>query len=342
MAKIIQQGANVLITTPDYLPRLGGLSTFTIQLEKILKNLNIAYDLYVWHDVTSLKRESLDLGYYETVFNVQCIGASFLNYKSDKVINFIHGSEILFYSPNIIKRLMKSMLKKRLLKFLESSYLNVFISDFTFKKSIAKGLRVSYDRDIVFHNCTDTSQSFYVESKIDEDEWRFVCVARDVPHKNIESTRTLCHAAYKHFSKKIVLYVTAEIEPIPGVEIINIAGCNDDKLMQLYKNAHFNLLLSLDHSDFGFFEGFGLTILEAGLYGTPSIVSNCGGLPEAVHNNHTGWVINDFSKSSLDNFWKSFDLSSYSTICHQAYRHTLDSHDLDFYQNFIERCLHES
>jgi glycosyltransferase involved in cell wall biosynthesis len=50
----------------------------------------------------------------------------------------------------------------------------------------------------------------------------------------------------------------------------------DDALVDLYRAADMNILPSRSH------EGFGLTVLEAAACGTPSIVTNIGGLPEAV------------------------------------------------------------
>jgi glycosyltransferase involved in cell wall biosynthesis len=50
----------------------------------------------------------------------------------------------------------------------------------------------------------------------------------------------------------------------------------DDALVQLYQAADVNVVPTLE------FEGFGLVVLEAAACGTPSVVTNAGGLPEAV------------------------------------------------------------
>ena len=339
MDVIRQQDARILITTPDYLPKIGGLSTFTVQIETILKAMHLPYDLFVWHDVSKLKSSKSKLGSYDVVFNIQSIGSFFMDYRAKRVVNFIHGSEILFHSPNVIKRMIKKVLKRKIFSSLEKSFFNVFISDFTKETIVKQGFSLSYSRDITFHNCTDTTHSKLHVNDINEDEWRFVCVARNVPHKNLDGVRKLCHSAFKYSGKKIKLFITADVEKIPGVDIVNILGIGNDELADYYKNSHFNTLLSLDHSHKGFFEGFGLTVLESALYGTPSIVSRCGGLPEAVHDNDTGWVVRDLNPSGFDFFWSHFNSSNYESICQQAYDHTLNCHGLDSYQKLIERCL---
>ena len=82
----------VLITTPDYPPLLGGLSTFSFQIEKVLKSLGFNCDLLVWEGIKDLKEKSKKLvAQYNTVFHIHFLGTSFLNLDSGKHIIFYHG-----------------------------------------------------------------------------------------------------------------------------------------------------------------------------------------------------------------------------------------------------------
>ena len=92
------------------------------------------------------------------------------------------------------------------------------------------------------------------------------------------------------------------------------------------------MLLSLDHSSEGFIEGFGLTVLEAGKFGTPSLVLGTGGLSESCHHKVTGWVFNNFSKEELDEFVNKMSPSFYEEISKNVYEHTLNYHGLDEYK----------
>ena len=101
----------ILLTTSDYLPQLGGLTSYTLNLEKCLNKLDLQYDVHHWK---SGKKLRLPLSEYTHIFNVHYMGGYFLrpDFQKQKVINFIHGSEILFYSNNYVKKIIKNVLKK--------------------------------------------------------------------------------------------------------------------------------------------------------------------------------------------------------------------------------------
>ena len=109
----------VLLCTPDYPPRLGGLSTFSVNLEKVFKDLNIGMDLLVWESRQELnefsQREPLQ---YDWVIHVHGLSYQVLS-RSEKLsnkrsrhINFFHGSEILFKGRNLLYTLVKNIFKR--------------------------------------------------------------------------------------------------------------------------------------------------------------------------------------------------------------------------------------
>jgi glycosyltransferase involved in cell wall biosynthesis len=175
-------------------------------------------------------------------------------------------------------------------------------------------------------------------SDFDDHLLKFVCLARDVPHKNLASLFELTKAVAKVTGKTIELYSPKDFPESEFVISKNISGINDTKRDELLKKSHFNLLLSLDHSQRGFYEGFGLTVLEAGKYATPSIVSPYGGLPEAVHNKKTGWVVSP-DVNSFVSFFKKLDKETYERAAGEVYRHTLESHDESLYGALLDGIL---
>jgi len=128
---------------------------------------------------------------------------------------------------------------------------------------------------------------------------------------------------------------------LPGITIVDISNCNSSTLQETYKKCHFNLLLSLDHSKLGFIEGFGLTCLEAGQFGTPSIVFNTGGLPENVHTGFNGFVMNGDSYDVVKQLIDSITNENYELMRLKTFKHTTESHSLDIYKRLFRRILCE-
>ncbi len=332
------QNSRILLTTPDYPPRLGGLSTFTLLVEKALKNLGLPYDLYHWKDIQDLKSAQLTKKYQHGI-HIHFMGSYYLNDFCEKHINFIHGSEILFTSPKWYKKLFKFLFKKFFLRKLQSCKYNICISEFTLKKLEFAGLSIDYSRDFVFHNCIDFQNKKELSLvSLSDPVLKFICVARDVPHKNLSGAFDLCLKAAQTTGKPVELYCPKAFPEHPLVKTISLDKLSDEERDSLYQACHFNLLLSLDHSYKGFYEGFGLTVLEAGRFGTPSIVSSHGGLPEACHHGKTGWVL-PLNPKNFSRFFQNLTEEEYLRIAKQCYNHTLQSHHSGHYDELIKGVL---
>jgi len=330
----------LLLTTPDYLPKLGGLSSHTLNVEKVLKELGIEYELFHWknyRDIISYPKEKLQK--FDYILNIHSGFHMYMPASNAKVINFVNGAEILFYSPNFLKRIVKKITKNFGLRRMEKSFTNIFISDFTFKTLIKKGLRPDYSRDLIFHMCVDlTGHKFIAKSW--NDPLKFICVARDVPHKNFSGAIRLCEKI-QQLSGRPVEFITVTNKEFKSDKIKITSYINPDNNLRdkLLSESHLNLLLSLDHSHKGFFEGFGQIVQEAGAFATPSLVLGTGGLPESVHHQKTGWVLDDLTDKSVEEWWKSMDSESYRTISDECYRHTIESHGLDSWKRLFATII---
>ena len=75
---------------------------------------------------------------------------------------------------------------------------------------------------------------------------------------------------------------------------------NESQKRYLFEHADLMVMPTLDKSESGSIEGFGIAYLEAAFFGIPSIASNVGGTQEAVLHNKTGIVINN-----IDNLFQS-------------------------------------
>ncbi len=331
-------GTLILLTTSDYLPQLGGLSTFTENMEKSLKELGIAYEVFHWKKHTDIKLAP-DLNNYEFILNVHPQFAWLSESSHEKMINFIHGSEVLMTSPNLIKRIFRKMKKREYFAKLEKSHLNIFISESTQKKAINQGYVQDYSRDIILHNCIDTSDSQFHKKEI-RNNLVFSCIVRNVAHKNLAGTLSFCEKTAEVTGRVVELIVpdgsNLKSDKIQITELLNNSNLLRD---EAYKRSHYNLLLSLDHSSVGFCEGFGLTVLEAAKFGTPSIVLNTGGLPEAVHHGETGWVINVITKEIVSEIFSKENEYRYYKMAVDCFEHTRRSHSLNEYVKLLKLFL---
>lgn len=72
-------------------------------------------------------------------------------------------------------------------------------------------------------------------------------------------------------------------------EVIFLGKIADTELSNLYSSC--DVFVMPSESSDGDWEGFGMVCLEAAYFGKPVIVSDTGGLPEAVENGVTGYVV---------------------------------------------------
>ena len=110
-----------------------------------------------------------------------------------------------------------------------------------------------------------------------------------IPLKNVDG---MIWAASKVPSAKLVVVGDGQ-ERIPLEEQAEILGVplnikgnshSEEELAQLYSQCKLLIHLSL-------YEPFGLTPVEAGLFGKPSIVTNHGGPPEIILDGETGFIV---------------------------------------------------
>lgn len=331
----------LLLTTPDYLPRVGGLTSHTLNVEKVLKELGIEYELFHWKSYREiLSYPKNKLAGFDYILNIHSGFHMYMPISHPKVINFVNGAEILFYSPNLLKRMFKQLTKKKALRRFEEAFYNIFISEYTFNTLIKKGLKEDFSRDIIFHMAVDTKNEKYCEKKWSDLTLKFITVARDVPHKNFKGAIRFCEKI-QELSGRPVEFITVTDKKFTSDHIDITSHLNPDnkKRDELLAEAHFNILFSLDHSRKGFFEGFGQIVQEAGCFATPSVVLASGGLPESVHDGETGWVLADLEDKRVNAWYELMNEDHYRTVSDKCYRHTLDSHGLDNWRRLFEKLI---
>ena len=74
--------------------------------------------------------------------------------------------------------------------------------------------------------------------------------------------------------------------------VIFLGKANDSEKKYIFSKTDLMIMPTTDESKNRSIEGFGISYIEAALFGIPSIASNVGGVPEAILHNKTGIVLN--------------------------------------------------
>lgn len=325
----------ILLTTSNYPPELGGISTFTKNIESCLRDLGYEVGLFHWRSLLELsKLRSYYKEDWDFIWHIHPYAAA-ISTNGIPSGCFIHGTEILFTSPNIAKRIFKFFFKPFVFVGLRRSKWNIFISQFTAEKIQDLGYSYSYERDLVYHNCINTKGAAYNEKDLQDEQIIFSCFVRDIPHKNFQGMIHFLRKFRELTNKKIIFYTSVrQSEVIEGIEFCDSVGVDDNIRDKIMAKSHFHLLMSLDHSSKGFFEGFGLAVLEAGIFGTPTIALDQAGLQESVHF-ETGWKFHKIDRDAIKSWWEGLDSASYSQKRKNVFDHTLKTHGLDQYKRLF-------
>lgn len=115
----------------------------------------------------------------------------------------------------------------------------------------------------------------------------FLAVGRVRGYKNI---RLLAEAFSGMDSENLVIVGSASIEPVPA-NVRIVTNVSDAELRWLYSKAR--ALVSVAHEDFG------LTPLEANVFGTPALVLRAGGFLDSVHEGVSGRYIAEATPQSI-------------------------------------------
>jgi len=186
------------------------------------------------------------------------------------------------------------------------SYLAITISEFTKNKVIERykinnsnNIKVIYPILPEMNNITDSKLD------INKNDFIIIAVCRLVKRKGIEY---LLEAMSLIKDKNIRLIVIGD-----GPERNDLGNLKDkynllDRVIftgrvpdiEFYYNiAKVAVLVSYNIENEGDFEGLGLVLLEAQSYGLPVIGTRSGGIPEAIEENKTGFIVEEKNARSI-------------------------------------------
>jgi len=148
-----------------------------------------------------------------------------------------------------------------------------------------------------------------------KDSIRFICIARIVPVKNHVTLINAFAKFVKATDKEVelVLIGTGELENKIQEKIQSLhmdkyiklfGGLNNDKVLTEIAKSDCVILISNRYTLNGKInqeEGLGLSLLEGGSMGLPMIGSRSGGIPEIVHDNINGYLIDPLDIEEIKN-----------------------------------------
>jgi len=334
----LNQSKNIVISTQCFSPVLGGIENlmkgladnlykkkFNIFVFADSKNLsdeenhdkNLSYEIVRYRGLKIIrkKRKSRDIkkfiNFKKNINSIFCDSwKSAENLiknkiaKTEKIFCLAHGNDILI-NKNIIK-------KKRIRKTLSETSHIVANSYFTKKKITDLGIKSSKIKVIypgVEHRYFDFKKNNNPFQKYKNFKPILLTIARLEKRKNHRNIIYAVNELIKDF--KNLLYLIAgdgpemkEIRKLinklnleKNIKVLGKVNENDKNF--LFKISDLHVMPTIQDKKSVSIEGFGISYIEAGMHGIPSISSGLGGTEESVINGKTGIICNPNNISSI-------------------------------------------
>jgi len=332
------QSKNIVISTQCFQPVLGGMENLMKGLAENLhkKKYNIfvfadsknsldeeKHDKHVGYEIVRYrglkiirkKKKSIDIKkFINFKKNINCIFCDSWKSaenliknkiaKTEKIFCLAHGNDILVKN-NIIKR-------KRIIKTLSETSFIIANSYFTKKKITDLGIR-SNKIKVIYPGV----EKFYFNSKKNNNTFKkyknfkpiLLTIARLEKRKNHKKIIYAVKDLIKDF-KNLVYLIAGDgpemkkirklIDKLNLKKNVKILGkVNEDDKAFLFKISDLHVMPTIQDKRSMSIEGFGISYIESGMHGIPSISSGLGGTKESVINGKTGIICNPNNISSI-------------------------------------------
>jgi phosphatidylinositol alpha-1,6-mannosyltransferase len=209
----------------------------------------------------------------------------------------VHAMEIVHSEENFKKRL-RGFLKPLQLKTFQQAKNILCVSHFT-KDLLQKNLELKHPGLLVIPNGVNP-HNFSALTKPNSTSYPCLLTAcRLVPNKGIDQVlRSL--PPILSFYPDLQYRICGEgpdqqrlLDMVKNLKLENhvqfLGKTSQDQLVREMQRA--DLFIMLSRQEKHHVEGFGLVFLEAALCGTPSLGGLSGGIPDAIDDNQTGWLI---------------------------------------------------
>ena len=352
-SKIIQS-KNIVISTQCFPPEIGGIENLMEGLSNsLLKN---KFKLFVFADsknrlkeqkydknqkyeiirykgikIIRRRRKSLDIKKFISIKkNVHFIICDtwksaenlikIVDLKSIKILCLAHGNDILT---------KRSLIKKRRLEKVFSK-VKYIIANSYFTRNKIKNLSINSSKIKVIYpginriNLPSKKQNLF--GKYNYFKPILITIARLEKRKNHIKIIYAINDLLKEYNNLLYLIAGDGPEKKRLSKIINklnldrnvklLGKVNEKEKASLFNISDLHIMPTIDHKYSHSIEGFGISYIEAGMFGVPSISSGIGGTKESVINNKTGIICDPNNIFSIKNSIKKIlnDQKNYKKI----------------------------
>ena len=334
------QSKNIVISTQCFPPVIGGMENLMNGLAKNLykkkfnifvfadgKNLideekydkNLKYEIVRYRGLKIIRkrRKSIDikkfLNFKKNINSIFCDSWKSAEnliknkvIKNEKIFCLAHGNDVLV-NKNIIKR-------KRIRKTFSKINYVIANSYFTKKKITDLGIKSS-KVGVIYPGI----ERFYFDSKKSKNTFQkyknfkpiLLTIARLEKRKNHLNIIYAIKELIKDF-KNLLYFIAGDGPEMKNIsklihklnlkKNLKILGKVDDREKDLlFKISNLHVMPTIQDKKSMSIEGFGMSYIEAGIYGLPSISSGLGGTKESVIHGKTGIICNPSNISSIEN-----------------------------------------
>jgi hypothetical protein len=137
------------------------LAIFLAQVEELLSELQLKYEVFLWKDDVEITRFKQDkLLQYEMVINIHSQFCWQSGLKHPMTINYIHEDKV---RDDFTKSRLGFLNKLWGNNYspIEKAQFNIFVSEETLKNSIQNGFSVNYSRDLIINDVKDCKSLFH-------------------------------------------------------------------------------------------------------------------------------------------------------------------------------------
>jgi len=318
--------------TDNFPPRIGGVATYSFELPYFLKKIHpeIEVEVFVFAldakkenigdlKIKTLKKKSLiylainifkiikngnfDVVHTTTFFPVGFFVALFSKMFSIKSYLTVYGTEVVTTSGSLITKVVQSLTLKLVYKILAFSQ--------STKKLMIQRHKLSDSKVEVIYpgiSSLELSESYNVREKfkIQPDDFVILFVGRLVERKGaldlIKAVEQL-----KDDKLKLILVGGGDKQELESYvkknnishQIIFAGAVKREEILNYYRSAQVFSMPSFFDVSKDDVEGLGIVYLEAQINGLPVIGTNSGGIPEAISDNKSGFIVEPRNISDL-------------------------------------------